>query len=749
MTTPVKARASRALLPWPGLLAGMLLLALARCWQSPAPWADAAPMLLADALMGLRLLAVAMLLSWLLSRSSRRTQGLIWGVGGTLVWTVLVGLETYHELAGVPLGSDVLAYSGAEIVQTVSAAGLSVSAVWWAAWLASAGVWWLLLLKSPSIMALSLPTLRWGLAVVAMACWVLPWQFTHAAEGVEHRTGNKLAYLLAELVRHAGQASTVAEAEQPYPFEHPESTPDTLGPMLGLDPQKPPHVVLVIVEGLGRSFSGPDARLGSFTPFLDELAQGSLYWENFLAPQGRTFGVLPSVLSSLPFADHGEHPKPHHNLPSWLKRNGYALRYFTGTDLTFDHQGDFLRSVGFESLHSDKDLVGVGTRIGEWGYPDGDLLSMVLSQPWPTQPSLTLVQTMSMHSPFQVPRMDEYRALARARMGTLGLSAEQKAQAERHLDVYASILYTDEQLRLFYQRWQKMAQARNALLVITGDHRLPEIAMQAHLERFHVPLIIQGPLHTEPRRIKSVSTHFDIAPSLQALLARQYGWTTPQIVHWMGSGLDVHPQFRNLHAIPLKQTKTELVDFVSGEYVLHRDRLLSLRDGILTEPEDMPDIRTQLRQALGGFQARLQRAVGQASWVESAPDVPWVAFDATGRSLQQGQKLARYQGVSVTDVQTEWRSQGTWRVRSRYTHSADRPSAGFVPLLVITNARGQEVAERSGKFLRLKAGESVEVELELSVPEQAGGELFASMVVSHPDTGKSIGRGQYHVALRP
>ena len=749
MINPVKARDTRVLLPWPGLLAGMLALTLARCWQSPAAWADAGPMLLADALMGLRLLALSMILSLLLSRLPQPMQLMIWGVGGTLVWTVLVGLEIYHEDAGVPLGSDVLAYSGAEIVQTVSAAGLSVSGVWWAAWLVAGSVWWGLLRKSPSLMTLRLPPLCLGLSVAALACWILPWQVTHAADDVEQRTSNKLAYLMAELARHAGHATATAEVELAYPFEHAESTPDTLGPLLRLDPQKPPHVVLVIVEGLGRSFSGPDARLGSFTPFLDELAKGSLYWENFLATQGRTFAVLPSVLSSLPFADHGAHPKPHHSLPSWLKKNGYVLRYFTGTDLAFDHQGDFLRSVGFESIHSEKDLVAVGTRIGEWGYPDGDLLSMVLSQAWPTQPSLTLVQTMSMHSPFQVPRMDEYRALARARMGALGLSAEQKAQAERHLDVYASILYTDEQLRLFYQRWQKTAQARNALLVITGDHRLPEIAMQAHLERFHVPLIIHGPLQTEPRRIKSVSTHFDIAPSLQALLARQYGWTTPQKVHWMGSGLDVHPQFRNLHAVPLKQTKTELVDFVSGEYVLHRDRLLSLRDGIHTEPEDEPEIRAQLRQALGGFQSRLERALGQASWVEAVLDVPGLAFDAAGRSLQQGQKLARFQGISVSDVLTELRAQGTWRIRSRFTHAGDLPSPVFVPLLVMTNSRGQEVAERSGKGLSLKPGESVEVELDLSLPEQPGGQLFVSMVVSHPDTGKSIGRGQYHVALRP
>ncbi len=53
MITPVKARDPRVLLPWPGLLAGML--------------------------------ALAMVLSWLLSRSPQRTQLMIGDLGGTLV----------------------------------------------------------------------------------------------------------------------------------------------------------------------------------------------------------------------------------------------------------------------------------------------------------------------------------------------------------------------------------------------------------------------------------------------------------------------------------------------------------------------------------------------------------------------------------------------------------------------------------------------------------------------------------------
>jgi uncharacterized sulfatase len=43
----------------------------------------------------------------------------------------------------------------------------------------------------------------------------------------------------------------------------------------------------------------------AFTPFLDELSGKSLYWANFLATQGRTFGALPSILGSLPYAEKG------------------------------------------------------------------------------------------------------------------------------------------------------------------------------------------------------------------------------------------------------------------------------------------------------------------------------------------------------------------------------------------------------------------------------------------------------------
>ncbi len=725
----------------------MLLLWFGRAWNVPLEPVRWGELFVSDVLMWVRLLVFWLVLSLLTMGMSTRAQWWVHGLVGTLVWSVMTGLEVYFDHAGVPLGADVFAYSWQEITTTVSGANVSPPGVLLLAWAAACMAWWGSLGS-----AHQKPTRRsaWvaALALAGSGSYLFPTQMTQAEAGREGQASNKLLYWMGDVWEQftATQATLVGVTD--HPFERTESTPDTLGPLLQLDPKTPPHWVILVVEGLGRSFSGPGARLGSFTPELDRLAERSLYWENFLATQGRTFAVLPSVLSSLPFGDHGQQPKSHHSLPAWLKVNGHALRYFTGTQLAFDHQGDFLKSLGFEFLWSEADF-GAQEKISEWGYADGDLLARVTAQPWPDRPSLTVIQTMSMHSPFRVPRMEHYREMARKRFRELNLQGQAAQEAMKHLDVYASILYTDEAIGRFMDHLQSSAQGRNTLVLITGDHRLPEIPMQMHLERYHVPLLIHGPMVRRPMRIKSVSSHFDLAPSLQALLSRQYGWRTPSQVHWMGAGLDVHPHFRNQHVIPMKQTKTELVDLVSGEYVLHRDQLLTLQDGMTAEPEVSMELRAELQKTLSVFKARLQRAQTELSYVRSNDPQDWVRFEELERSWQQGHRVAHFKGVSVSGLKVLRELQDGLTVRANLSHAGDQASPVFVPLLVITDARGDQKAEFSGPAMQLAAGENKEVILTMPVPKLGQGEHHLSWVVSHPDTGQSIGRGQYHVALRP
>lgn len=91
---------------------------------------------------------------------------------------------------------------------------------------------------------------------------------------------------------------------------------------------------------------------------------------------------------------------------------------------------------------------------------------------------------------------------------------------------------------------------------------MPEIPMSTKIDRYHVPLLIYSQRLARAAKFSSISTHFDITPSLLAWMKKSYRMQLPDTVAWMGSGLDTVRKFRNIHAYPIMQTKTELIDFV-------------------------------------------------------------------------------------------------------------------------------------------------------------------------------------------
>lgn len=735
--------------PWAVLVPAVLGLGWMQGLLVQAPGSVLGQRLVADALMLLRALPLWCLLLWPALALPARGQAVVMALAGSLFMLVLTALDLYFSVAGVPLGADVLAYSWQEMRTTVAGTQLSLPPLLWAALLVALVALWGWMLRGrhapvrPGSARASMAVL--GLCMVGSAALPLRWPLPDV-QAVPQLATNKLVFLLSDVLA-LGASAAPAVADTPFPFEHAETTPDTLGPLLALDPQKPPHLLVVVVEGLGRSFSGPGARLGSFTPFLDTLAQRSLYWDNFLATQGRTFAVLPSVLGSLPFGPYGTQPMDFDSLPGLLKAQGYHLRYFSGTNLEFDHQGDFLQASGVDALWSERDFAAPAHKLSEWGYPDGELLQAVLAQPWPAAPSLTVVQTMSMHTPFVVPRMDHWRQQVQVRLKALGLSAEQREAALRQQDIYASILYTDDALRSFFERMAQRPEWKNTVVVITGDHRLPEIAMDTRIERYHVPLIVHSPMLREARRIKALSSHFDIAPSLLAMLSHRYGWTTPQRVHWMGQGLDVHPLWRNLHTVPLKQTKNDLSDHVSGEYYLAQDQLMSLQDGLMTAPEENPAVLQALRSELAAVLAGLARAQQQGALVAPQDRQQRAAYAEAGRTLEPAHRARQIEGVVVRQAQGRFEAGGQLSAQAVFSQQGAQGSPVFVPLLVLSDAQGRELAEASGQAMRLKPGQAETVRLQLPARDWPAGTYYLSLIVSHPETGRPVGKGQYHVAL--
>lgn len=546
---------------------------------------------------------------------STRMRHWAYGACGAIVVLFYAVLVKYFTETRVPLGADLFAYSPADI-ETVIRAGVTIDAFTVGLIIIPLALFWVVLgwlrVRKPVSSGYAVVILVVGVVLyVTPVTTSVPTAFKTEFSSV--LASNKMmvfaedsyAYFVQATGEHTGRSRPNSETaghavefryENPeYPFLRAETTPDVLGEFFDVDATKPPNLVFLLVEGLGKAFSGPNAYLGSFTPFLDELAGQSLYWENFLASQGRTFAVLPSVFASLPFADQGfnalsDRMPKHVSLLSILKHNGYRTKIYSGSDEAFDldNQRLFVTRQRVDVVVTEKDFDEsyVDGHGSGWGFPDKELMRKVLDMDSRDvrKPYVSVVQTMSMHSPFWVPNQDAYANLFEERMNRLGFDDAEKSRHRADEKIYATILYTDDALRFFFNEYKKLPAYDNTIFVLTGDHRLPEIPMSTKIDRFHVPLIIFSPMLKRPAHFESISSHLDITPSLLAFLRTQFNLRTPSIVSWVGSGLDTNPSFRNIHTYPLKHTKHNLIDFISGMYFIDQDTLFSVGKYMDLEP---------------------------------------------------------------------------------------------------------------------------------------------------------------------
>ncbi len=768
----------------PALLAGLLCLRLAElaAWltgggsivNAASVTPDAAGL---DLLCLARYLFVLFVFSLPLLRETGRPRpwlrlGLLW----SLLLFVQTALVEYFFNSGLPLGSDLFGYAFKEIVTTIQGGGpLRLPPL--AGLAAALAVLWFLLPRLWRRERLFVPGLRaLGLLAASAVCLLaLPQQPANRGSQKEYQHTlalNKTCYFIDETFVYFTPAwfknltvKPVSGAvfydfkylDPKYPFLHAEQTPDALGPYFKrTSTGRPPNLVFIIVEGLGRAFSGPDAALGSFTPRLDRKAENSLYWTNFLAPQGRTFGVLPTLLGSLPFgpngfAELGEAMPPHVTLLSLLKQQGYRLKVYCGFDADFDNDRIFYQRNGVDSVTDELNFGAGYQKSNIWGYADGELFRRILEGEAKDgkQPFLAVIKTSTMHTPYTFNGQQAYAQPFERHLDQLAIPAEKKDAYRAQLPIYTSTLYLDDELDDFLNAYAKLPAYRDTIFIITGDHRLPEIPLGTRIDRYHVPLLVFSPLLKAPARIKSVSSQFDVAPSLLAYLAKGYGFNTPKAVTWLGSGLDMEPAFRNTHYIPIKQTKTNLVDYVSGSWYINQDTLYRLGDNMYSEPVRDDAVLKRMRGRMRAFSLANDR-------VKETGLMPLPASDDLAPYAEAGRvppvtisDQAEPEGVYVRDLTSPERAKpGALHVEMTFSNNADSPSAPFIPLVVLMTPDTKELSETYGKLMQLPAGGKAPAALDIKCDGVKPGIYYLAVIPSDPDNGKSIGTGRYKIQVK-
>ncbi|WP_168196275.1 LTA synthase family protein [Echinicola soli] len=534
-----------------------------------------------------------------------------------------MGLVFYFSRALVPLGADVYTYSFSDIKETVMAAGmfnfysvmvLLVALVFFY-WLFSLGKF--INIKEKG--ALIIPGIAFFILVVLM---IVPLNSSKGLTGLSYFLAeNKSFFLYQESYDYFASAENIyfdfylsstndennlfhkKYVDTQYPLLHKNNYPDLLGAYF--EPfDSAPDLVFVIVEGLGKAYSGPDAYLGSWTPFLDSLSDQSLYWKNNLSSTGRTFGVLPGLFGGLPFGEHGfmeatPYPK-HRTLLSVLKDNDYQINYFIGSDKHFDNTDKFMQHQGVDLIVDvnkfDKDFKKSPAESNgfSWGYADKENFKNGLRKiPSTDKPQVNIFQTMSSHSPFVIPRQSYYNQKV-----TAYLEAKQYTHPTISLSKYqkelASIMYVDDAIREFFTDYRKRKDFDNTIFIITGDHRLPEIPMSSLIDRFHVPLLMYSTKLKRPKQMAALTTHFEVPTSLLAFLDKNYDIKAPEEVAWRGYVLDTAQQFQSNIKHALMRNKYQFRDYLNGEYFISDDVAFKISDNMNIDQIDDPSLHEKL-----------------------------------------------------------------------------------------------------------------------------------------------------------
>jgi len=389
------------------------------------------------------------------------------------------------------------------------------------------------------------------------------------------------------------QQKSVDYISSEYPFLRKNNTHDILGKYFNIGKDKP-NLVFIIVESLGRAYSGEGAYLKSFTPFLDSLENHSLYWENVLSTAGRTFEVLPSVFGSMPygksgFAEMGASMPDGMTLINLLKDRGYVSRFFYGGDADFDNMRLFLNKQHIDYLIDENDYDSSYKKMPAsisggftWGFGEKDIFRKgfeILSEAG-GQPRLDIYLTLAMHDPYRIPDQDYYNKKVEEKLSSYNFNEVRKSDYRKYLPNYASVLYFDDALRYFFTEYQRRKDYRNTIFFITGDHRMSSPPISTQIDRFHVPLVIFSPMLKSPAKFASVVSHLDFTPSVVAFLKNNFGMSFPSVVPWLGQGLDSMTSFRSVISLPFIRTKNEIIDYIDGDFFIVNDQLFKVLEDL-------------------------------------------------------------------------------------------------------------------------------------------------------------------------
>lgn len=270
-------------------------------------------------------------------------------------------------------------------------------------------------------------------------------------------------------------------------------------PTVSLFTHNRPNIVLVILEGCGRTFYD----MPGIMPNLKQVAAEGVEFTNCYANSFRTDRGVVCTLSGFPSYPDVSVMKLTDSkiagLPSIarsLGREGYDTEFIYGGDINFTNTNGYLLTTGYRRTFSEADFPSEQRNDSKWGVHDEYAFEKTLhhiAQKDTLNPWMITLLTLSSHEPWEVPY----------------------AQVKDDPIVNA-FAYLDSCIGNFITQFKTLDAWKNSIVVFIPDHGhnhglADDVVM---VEKNRIPLIITGGALQERKTVEVVCNQSDLAATL-------------------------------------------------------------------------------------------------------------------------------------------------------------------------------------------------------------------------------------------
>lgn len=293
---------------------------------------------------------------------------------------------------------------------------------------------------------------------------------------------------------------------------------------ISIIPETKPNVVLIVCKNLSMYKTSMGGNKLNATPFLYELSQKGVFFENCFAPAHGTARAIYAILTGIPDVQgrkfSAKNPLTLHQYSLLNNIDSYEKVFFSGANAPLKNFEPLLQQIDGINIVRQEDFKVQPTTV--WGLNDTDLLLEVgekLNQL--SSPFFAMVHTSNNQKPFkQESENVNWRNLRMMEKDSL------KRYGFESWEEYLSLSYSDYALEQFFNSVSTQPYFDNTLFVLVGDHGFEGETMDyaggpwsSHrLNELHVPLLFYAPKLLTPQHIEKVVSQIDILPAITALL---------------------------------------------------------------------------------------------------------------------------------------------------------------------------------------------------------------------------------------